>query len=444
MRDYKNIIKEAELLASSPEAVVAYLKERDSRDGDDALEDTLLELNNPLIDLALAQYGRSLDVLKTLFHRGQLALRVAVLANQAAEINEWCYRWPFNVDLKATGKEDLDSEQFSFQEKKDLIKAYLTDASDEEICALFENPKLGLHFLKDFLDNQQYAYWGAWDALNENKQQIAVMALKGNENLKPLLGWLPSTFEIEADLYSSAWKLADRVPVTARWAVVLNLLYESLPPQRNSFVYINNPLKLASRWHPTKQDDIEIENKEIVSISCFYCFQKIRYNLAKIAIICTGYARDIDALLASEDIAFRAAAYSCADLTLKQITKAYKKDPKLAFDALVNNPYLWMREEKREALNKICFFVGRKGHGNPFPRKKFNTFWEKFEKEHPEWFQTEEDKLKESATKGDLEKLTEHMMEDFKDLTSQIKNLENGLKYVLWLAVLLIIIDQYF
>ncbi|MFM7630829.1 MAG: hypothetical protein ACKO43_03340 [Alphaproteobacteria bacterium] len=86
MRDYKNIIKEAELLASSPEAVVAYLKERDSQDGDDELEQALLRLNHPLIDLALAQYGRSLDVLKTLFHRGQLPLKVAVLANQCIAI----------------------------------------------------------------------------------------------------------------------------------------------------------------------------------------------------------------------------------------------------------------------------------------------------------------------------------------------------------------------
>ena len=421
MRDYKSIIKEAELLASSPESVVAYLKERSSQDGDDALEQALLGLNHPLSDLALAQYGRSIDVLKSLFHRRQLALRVAVLANQCT------FNWLSGL---ITQLFDNDSTQ---------LRAYLTSASDEEIHALFQNPELDSRVLMDFLNVGGFGNWcNVWDALDEKRQQIAVIALKGHEKLKP-----PPPFEIEGGfLYEAAWKLAEKVPVTVEWAAALTVLHESLPPpHRNSFVYIDNPLDIASRWHPTGHEELEKEKKNALSIFDFSCFQKVRHNLVKFAIIRREGTVDSKALLKSEDVAFRAAAYFCADLTVKQITQAHKKDGELAFDALVENRHLWKNDEKRQALKSICSYA------SPFPRRKLSAFWETFEKEHPDWFQTEEDKLKDPVTKGDLEKLTDRTIRpNFQYLSSKINILENNLKYIFWFsfAVLLIAIDQYF
>jgi hypothetical protein len=427
MRDYKNIIKEAELLASSPESVVAYLKERSSQDGDDALEQAVLGLNHPLIDLALAQYGRSIDVLKSLFHRRQLALRVAVLANQCT------FNWLSGL---ITQLFDNDSTQ---------LRAYLTSASGEEIRALFQNPELDYSLLSDFLNVGGFGNWrNVWDALDERKQQIAVIALKGHEKLKP-----PPPCEIEGgSFYEAAWKLAEKVPVTVEWAAALTVLHESLPPpHRNSFVYIDNPLDIASRWHPTGHEELEKEKKNALSIFDFSWFQKVRYNLAKFGLIYQEHTVNAATLFESEDVAFRVAAYFCGDLTLEQITQAHKKDGELAFNSLVENKYLWKHDEKREALNNICSLVGRKGYGSPFPRRKFNAFWETFEKEHPDWFQTEEDKLKDPVTKGDLEKLTDHtILPNFQYLSSKINILENNLKYIFWFsfAVLLIAIDQYF
>jgi hypothetical protein len=426
MRDYKDIIKEAELLASSPESVVAYLKERSSQDGDDELEQALLGLNHPLIDLALAQYGRSIDVLKSLFHRRQLALRVAVLSNQCT------FNWLSGL---ITQLFDNDSTQ---------LRAYLTSASGEEIRALFQNPELDYSLLSDFLNVGGFGNWrNVWDALDERKQQIAVIALKGHEKLKP-----PPPFEIEGgSFYEAAWKLAEKVPVTVEWAAALTVLHESLPPHRNSFVYIDNPLDIASRWHPTGQNEIEKEEKNALSIFDFSWFQKVRYNLAKFGLIYQEHTVNAATLFESEDVAFRVAAYFCGDLTLEQITQAHKKDGELAFNSLVENKYLWKHDEKREALNNICSLVGRKGYGNPFPRREFNAFWETFEKEHPEWFQTEEGKLKDPVTKEDFEKLTDRtILPNFQYLSSKINILENNLKYIFWFsfAVLLIAIDQYF
>jgi hypothetical protein len=421
MRDYKNIIKEAELLASSPESVVAYLKERSSQDGDDALEQALLGLNHPLSDLALAQYGRSIDVLKSLFHRGQLALRVAVLANQCN------FNWFSGLIPQLF---DNDSTQ---------LRAYLTSASGEEIRALFQNPELDYSLLRDFLNVGGFGNWcNLWDALDEKKQRIAVIALEGHEKLKP-----PPPFEIEGgSLYEAAWKLAEKVPVTVEWAAALTVLHESLPPpHRNSFVYIGNPLDIASRWHPTGNEELEKEKSKMLSTFFFSFFQKVRYNLAKFALIYQEHTVNAEALFASEDVAFRAATYTCADLTTAQITQAHKKDGELAFDALVENRHLWKNDEKRQALKSIC------SYDSPFPIRKLKAFWETFETEHPDWFQTEEDKLKEPVTKGDLEKLTDRtILPNFQYLSSKINILENNLKYIFWFsfAVLLIAIDQYF
>jgi hypothetical protein len=107
----------------------------------------------------------------------------------------------------------------------------------------------------------------------------------------------------------------------------------------------------------------------------------------------------------------------------------------------VENRHLWKNDEKRQALKSICSYA------SPFPRRKLSAFWETFEKEHPDWFQTEEDKLKDPVTKGDLEKLTDRTIRpNFQYLSSKINILENNLKYIFWFsfAVLLIAIDQYF
>ena len=62
MRSFEEVIREARLLASSPESVASYLEERAGRlaengvlnEGDEELEAALLARGHPLIDLLLA------------------------------------------------------------------------------------------------------------------------------------------------------------------------------------------------------------------------------------------------------------------------------------------------------------------------------------------------------------------------------------------------------
>jgi hypothetical protein len=427
MRDYKNIIKEAELLASSPESVVAYLKERSSQDGDDALEQALLGLNHPLIDLALAQYGRSIDVLKSLFHRRQLALRVAVLANQA--VTRWAYNWPVDLFENATGRED-----------KDLIKAYLADASDEELCALFQNPELDDEFICSLLRGNDL-----WTALGEEKQLFIVYkGLSLNRRMKApyndhgqMDGFVEHRYE---SVFCAAWELAERVPVTGYWANVLNYLFINLIPLSS----IEQPLELATRWYPSSDKERRKDAKS-KSISVY---QGVRRGLARLAL--AERKTDAKTLLASEDIALRAAVYSCADLTSEQIAQAYNKDGALGFKELLSNKHLWKHADKRRALHEIAWSLS-KNDENPFSSlnapNDYNFQENLLEKEYPDWFRDEEDQLEELVTKEDFEKLTDRtILPNFQYLSSKINILENNLKYIFWFsfAVLLIAIAQYF
>ncbi len=95
----------------------------------------------------------------------------------------------------------------------------------------------------------------------------------------------------------------------------------------------------------------------------------------------------------------------------------------------MENRHLWKNDEKRQTLKSICSYA------SPFPIRKFNAFWETFEKEHPDWFQTEEGKLKEPVTKEDFEKLTSRMGDKFGHLTAQLNAIDSRLVVVWWFSL---------
>ncbi len=282
--------------------MLAYLKKRPLQDGDDELEQALLGLNHPLIDLALAQYGHSIDVLKALFHQGQLPLRVGVLSNQVVGSRYWPPLELFTTDSPwGIGWDD--------QGNGNPLKEYLISASDEEICALLQNPKLDDELLCGYLNVNGFL----WAALEEERKILSINALTRNEMMKT-----------RYNAFNAAWKLAETVSATFEWACILDELYKSWQPNEYLFTSIEQPLKIADRWHPTKADDIQREKaNNYDSLDSLSRFQGVRNSLAKFALI--HRKADAEALFESEDVAFRAAAYACADLTTEQIIQAHKK-----------------------------------------------------------------------------------------------------------------------
>jgi hypothetical protein len=220
MRGYKNIIQEAELLAMSPEAVAEFLKKRakqsmDELDHDPVDEEAEVALrgrSSPLIDLALARYARFMETLRPIFQSSQPcgAVRLAVLSNGT--------RWPaythFPVELFGERK----------QEAREQAAAWLAEAPKEELCALFENPWIDDDFLSDLLERSK-----PWDALSDESLMFIVAILSHNERM-----WTPGEDFIDGSadasyhaVFDSAWKLAESVEPSERWAKALSYCHRS-------------------------------------------------------------------------------------------------------------------------------------------------------------------------------------------------------------------------
>ena len=83
-REAKHLILEDRLLHSSPETISAWLEQangnvyenRYSRDYDEEVENALLNDGNPLVELAVAQYGTNQDALAKLWARTEQELAV--------------------------------------------------------------------------------------------------------------------------------------------------------------------------------------------------------------------------------------------------------------------------------------------------------------------------------------------------------------------------------
>ena len=93
MRGYKTLIQEAELMAMPTEAAAEFLKRRAGQSKDEAYGDpfdreaehSLRGRADPLIDLALARYGRHMEVVSGLFLSSAPGspIRLACLANRS-------------------------------------------------------------------------------------------------------------------------------------------------------------------------------------------------------------------------------------------------------------------------------------------------------------------------------------------------------------------------
>ena len=311
---YQTLIAKAELMAMAPEAVATFLRERAANDEnryddpvDRETEAALRGRNDPLINLALAKYARSAATLLPLFESREpgSAIRLAVLSNTALEYGQFA---PIGLNL--------------FADRHKAV-AWLVSAPDTEIEALFENPKLHDDFLRGLLKREK-----PWDVVPEERLCTFVGILARNKrmrtpyNRKRMDGYAEYS---HGAVFDAAWSLAERVEPSQQWAFALCWLFVCM--QTDAFS-IKKPLTLAARWYPdpsnTKLAKEEAEENQRGYLSSY---QGVRKGLARLAL--SKEAKILEKLLASDDPAFRSAAYAEGKLTSKQLYEAYDKDGEL-------------------------------------------------------------------------------------------------------------------
>lgn len=278
---YEDQIKEAELMASSPEAVATYLRQQSEQPSEDwfeserSIEKALLGRRHPLIDLALARYCRHPSTARDLFAREHQSppLRLAVLANRAIG-RDVSSDYPCDI---FTIDQVEDNETWRIR-LDDELRNFLATASDDELEALFENPIIGDFFLRDFLSGDK-----GWEVMCEQKRLTAIRALARNERVRSPYQGNPSNDIAEGCYYaglSAAWRLAETAPATYEWAGVLCPLFGQLLPVSGS---LEDPLGTAARWQLSSADFSQQNSESAVDLTLTND-QEVRKGLAKLAL----------------------------------------------------------------------------------------------------------------------------------------------------------------
>lgn len=417
----------------SPEGVMAFLAERASKvDGDlrwndtvhEIVESALVERREPLIDLALARYGRYAKTVTGLFrkHPPSSAIRLAVLSNRVAPADMLS---SFPVPL-------FGGEQ--------QVLAWVRDAPEDELIALFDNPNVGDRFLLDVLSAQ-----GEWEQVGTDRLATIVQALHRNSRM-----WTPyddSYMDGFADyqhhaVFDAAWSLAERMPVTPLWAASLQYLFAKLEPKSFS---VKTPLEVAERWRPdpTNGEALQREN-EASSAGYLSEYQRVRKGLAHLAL--AGKASSLPMLLSHDDLAFRAAAYHYGNLSPEQLRAAYERDGELAFTEAVDNEHLWRTREARESLREVAWDVTKHDkHSDLLAANIFNGREEHYRKMRPDWFTDEHSVEGEPnsdseapATKADLAQLFAAIsqLDSNQRLGLALDKLNKRMGWIFWFSLL--------
>lgn len=380
VRHYQAVVNQEWLLASSSQEVVRFLEKRASqpndirfeKDADEKLEVALFERNDPLIMLALARYAAYSKVVSQIFASASgsdarsKALRLSALSNE-----------------KMGGHSFTELPNGLFKDRSSLL-SYLACADLEEISVLFQNRTIDDAFLRNFLEGKE-----SWECMSEEHRMAAVAALLYNERLVTpydrtfMDGYAEYNY---GAVFDAVWKLSERLPVTREWAARLCWLFDKVLTDAFS---MEKPLEVAQRWKPDASDQKAIEKEtEENGRGYLSIYQGVRKGLGMLAL--SKSSPLLADLMASDDPAFRCAAYRAGNLSPEQISAAYDRDGELFFNEAVDNANLWQRLATREALHGAAWaIVHHDRHSDLMAANIFNGVKERMAKEHPDWFKDE-------------------------------------------------------
>lgn len=415
MRGYKTLIQEAELMAMPAEAVAEFLKGRACQTKDDARDDPVDEdaekalrgRADPLIDLSLARYGRHMEVVSELFQTAgaNSSIRLACLANTSLG-HEIFRSFPIGLLGRESGP----------------MAEWLVTATDDDLCALFENPTLGDSFLGDLLKRGK-----GWEAINDDRLCRIVSILDRNPRMRTprdddyMDGYAECSY---SSVFNAAWKLAETAPTTDSWAFALGWLYEQLLTDAFS---IEEPLKLAERWH-IDSADAEANERQANAHEIGYLgnMERVRKGLARLALHKSG--KLLAELLASDDVALRAAAYAAGNLTADDLRAGYDKDGKLVLTEAIHNLSLWRNQSSRQALHDIAWDVVRHDkHSDLVAANLYNSMEKDMRKKYPAWFA---DKESEQSGDGEIDDQSPATKADISSLAGNLDRQAQGVEAV--------------
>jgi hypothetical protein len=118
--------------------------------------------------------------------------------------------------------------------------------------------------------------------------------------------------------------------------------------------------------------------------------ERVRKGFARPAL--SNSSKLLPELLASDDLAFRAAAYAAGSLTAGQLTARFEEDGEIVFAEAIRNLSLSRSQGTRRALHDIAWGVVRKEkHSDLVAANQYNWMEKDVRKKNLAWFADEEE-----------------------------------------------------
>lgn len=331
----------ARLKLSAPEAVLTDLHryaETKKNDifsyADDELEAMLLQRNNRLIDLGLAQYGFSPHVIAALYQKAilgtadpdlDIAIRMACLSGRGLETV---------YDIKPHGV------------YPDELSRLLHEGDDAEIFAWLSNPH-ARDILPDIYGRRNRGKGLTWDRLarlvliSVNNPDLNLD--KSNEHGPDLTAW---------DIQKRIFELLRGAPVDETWVRTLYRLLDKVDPTLTMSSEANLR-EMLERWQPVTVKDEYSKNNEDKEgwFTSLNFVDEFRCRLAAVygrqfvegKSIYAGYMGD-------ENIVSRCAYYGNAPLSLQEMRAGYARDQEIFIFAALHNEHLFNNPKLRAEM----------------------------------------------------------------------------------------------
>lgn len=274
------------------------------------LELSLLDRNDPVINLGLALYGFENAVREQLYKEGDETIRLAVLSSPI-----------------------IKSDFFNKKWITDLIPELLAEWNVENLWALFSNK----HLHDDILV-QLFERAAPFDSLDEEKWIILCNSAAQNDRLSTpyddtyIDGFAYGSYH---HVFTAAWRLFDKFPKSPQAAGVLSNIAENLIPDKPSGMDV---MRVIKKWN-TGPDHKDADS-----------FAWVRTYLCNLL-----SGSKFEALKDSNDFALRKAYYRYLyNPKPEQIKEGFEKDGTDYIDAALNNKYIFMKEDSRQALRRAC------------------------------------------------------------------------------------------
>lgn len=391
---------------SSPEYIYGWLEENalchseynGNAEDRENLENKLLEVKHPLVNLGLAKYGYEGSTGAKLYKTGDASIKKAVLSGSTIRrviFDNWLI-------------------------KNEVIENLLKQKNSDNLASLLSNP-----FIDDDLLVALFKRKSPFDNLDSDDFLMLISYASQNprltEEYKSI--WMDGGAEYDYNLvFTSAWKLFESLDVNVKSAAVLSRLAEKLVAEAPHDMDVATAIE---RW-VTKVDD----TKKVDS------FGFARSSLAKLYRVNSKEFRE---LKNSPDKALRASYYSrFSAKDSEEIREAFEKDGEVFLDAATGNKNLFKTEEVREALSRCCWNQDDPHSRMDYPNY-FNSFEAHMKKENPEWFY-------EADITSDLEEIEDDednfelkVLKNFSQLRSLLQAQETGKKTVFWVILAIVI-----